>query len=470
MADNSNFFLNAFEKAAQSISGVSETMEMLEKTNARNARHHNCIGFYEPYENCGMTTAIVNIAAVLASTGYTVCIVDLNVEKPDIYRYLREENLTKKRKEQTIRDKLLNNSRPAVEIANPSRLKNVWYVSSRFDEHPINYSGNNDGDTQTNQIKDALLTLFAELAVVYDFVFLDIPSKITDIFSLTGLAGADMVYTFHDGTIRTTEVMLKNERILQSIGFKDIFCNVVQSKISSEHAMILSEDFKLVNPRTVLLMNIPYCESVAAIGQGSGIFMYQSHEKTKLPSMVRSKYRQLAAQIEEAAVSGAPNVVNIDTGHRQTVSVIAGMDACDFIPDEKAESTKSEREFPLQLDVAAQERVIQRINNAQEEERRAKYQEEYEQNRRDSMERAERERKKKLLEAQLAEAERRNAEREAREREEEAVRRAKAAERGVVIPVADPDYGSDLIKIPKLMFKDGKLVDVSIQEEGGNKS
>ena len=458
MADN-NFFLKAFEKAAQSVSGVDETLEQLARTNARNAMHHNCIGFYAPYENCGMTTAIVNVAAVLASKNYTVCIVDLNVEKPDIYRYLRDESAPKKRKEQTIRDKLLNNARPAVEVANPSRMKNVWYISSRFDEHPINYSANSDGDTQTMQIKDTLLTLFAELAVVYDFVLLDIPGKITDIFCISGLAGADLIYTFHDGTIRTTEVMLKNERILQSIGFKDVFRNIIQSKIASENAVIMGEDFKLVNPNSVLVMNIPYCESVAAIGQGSGVFMYQSHEKTRLPSTVRSKYRQLAEQIMDSSVIGEVNVVNVETGQRGEVSIISGMETCDFIP---ADDTPV---LQVETDEAAQERIRQRLANAQAEQQRLKWKAEYEEQKAQAEERAERERKKELLKQQLEEAERNNAERAAREREQAMIRKARAAARGIELEDEEEDFGNDLIKTPKLVFENGKVKEVVGEEE-----
>lgn len=459
MADN-NFLLNAFEKAAQSVSGVDETLEQLARTNARNAMHHNCIGFYAPYENCGMTTAIVNVAAVLASKNYTVCIVDLNVEKPDVYRYLRDESVApKKRKEQTIRDKLLNSARPAVEVANKSRIKNVWYISSRFDEHPINYSANSDGDTQTMQIKDTLLTLFAELAVVYDFVLLDIPGKITDIFCISGLAGADMIYTFHDGTIRTTEVMLKNERILQSIGFQDAFRNIIQSKIASENAVIMGEDFKLVNPNSVLIMNIPYCESVAAIGQGSGVFMYQSHEKTRLPSVVRSKFRQLAEQIIDATIVGEVNVVNVETEQRGEVSIISNMETCDFIPAADVVPV-----VEVDVDAAAQERIRQRIVNAQAEKERIKYQAEYAEQKALAEERAERERKKELLKQQLEEAERRNAERAEREREEAILRKARAAERGIVLEDAE-EYDSDLIKTPQLVFENGKVKEV-IREEG----
>lgn len=451
-----NFFLTAFENAAQSISGVAETVEELERTNARNAMHHNCIGFYEPYENCGMTTAIVNVAAILGEKKYTVCIVDLNVEKPDAYRYLRDEAAMKKKKEQTIRDKLLNNARPAVEITNKSRLPNVWYVSSRFDEHPINYSGNGEGDTQTTQIKDALLTLFAELAVVFDFVLLDIPGKITDIFCISGLAGADMVYTFHDGTIRTTEMMLKNERILQSIGFKDVFRNIIQSKIASDKAVILGEDFKLVNPNSVLIMNIPYCESVAAIGQGSGVFMRQSQELSKLPSAVRSKYRQLAEQILDSSVYGEVNVVNVDTGRREEISIVAGMETCEFIPDSEEVAV-----VDTDMDAAAAARIQQRLNYAQEEKERRKWQAEYAEQKALSEERAERERKKELLRQQLEEAERNNAERAEREREEAILRRARAAERGVILDDEPEEYENDLISTPSIVFKDGKIVEVA---------
>ena len=469
MSEKNSFLADAFVRAAKAVSGVEESLAEIERSNAKSAMHHNCIGFYAPYENCGTTTTLVNVAAVLAARGFTVCAVDLNVDKPDLFRYLKDESRGKGRPDQSIRDKLLNTARPAVEIANPSRLKNVWYISSRLEEHPINYSSNNDGDAQVNQVRSALLTMFAELAVIYDFVLIDIPCKVTDIFSITGLAAADVVYTFHDGTIRTTEQMLKNERVLNGIGFDDIFGNIVQSRIVSDNVRLLAEDFKQVSPKATLIMNIPYVESVAVIGQGAGIFLYQSHEKTMLPTTIRSRFNQLADHIVQSTRTGTSDVVMIASTTRERVSLVQDVSSsvCDFVAASQSPEEAETMAFVASKQTDAENaaiarRIEQRVTTAEEERRR-------EQVRKEQVEvdeAAERARKRAALEALLKEAERKNAEREAKRREEEQLRRIKAAARGVVLEDA-PEFelGADLIKTPKIRFENGKLVEVKSAEK-----
>lgn len=462
----SNFFLNAFEKAARSVSGLNADGGY--RDSVKNAMHHNVIGFYEPYENCGQTTTIVNVAAVLAAKGYTVCVVDLNVEKPDVYRYLRDESSRSRRKyrEQTIRDKLLNNAKPAVEVANPSRLKNVWYVSSRFDEHPVNYVGGDDTEQQAERIRDSLLTLFSELSVIYDIVLLDIPSRILDVFCIAGLTGADLIYTFHDGTIRTTELMLKNERVLAPLGLQDVFCNIVQCRIASPNAKILSDDFKLVNPRATLIMTIPYVESVAVVGQGSNIFMYASREMTKLPTTVRTKYRQLADMVIEVSRTGVSNVVSFDSERTEDISVVGsniGMEVCEFEPLDPNAAQKARENAEKEaneLTARMEQRVRQADADAKEKENARKRHLEAA----EAQERSEREMRRKELEKQLAAAERRNAEREEREREAERVRRAKAAARGIKLEDEAEYEDEGLIRTPKLVYSGGKIVVVEGEE------
>ena len=263
--------------------------------------------------------------------------------------------------------------------------------------------------------------------------------------------------------------MLKNERVLNGIGFDDIFGNIVQSRIVSDNVRLLAEDFKQVSPKATLIMNIPYVESVAVIGQGAGIFLYQSHEKTMLPTTIRSRFNQLADHIVQSTRTGTSDVVMIASTTRERVSLVQDVSSsvCDFVAASQSPEEAETMAFVASKQTDAENaaiarRIEQRVTTAEEERRREQVRKE----RVEVDEAAERARKRAALEALLKEAERKNAEREAKRCEEEQLRRIKAAARGVVLEDA-PEFeiGADLIKTPKIRFENGKLVEVKSAEK-----
>ena len=446
MADNQNFLLKVFEKAAASVSAKKDA----EETDRReHSVLRNCIGFYEPYEGCGMTTAIINVATVLASKGYTVCIVDLNVLKPDVYRTLKPKVSSKKYHEQSIRLKLLNSLKPAVEIVNNSSQKNIYYVSSRLAEHPSNYCGNNDGDTQIKQVKEALISLFAELSVIYDFVFLDMPSDITDIFALTGISGSDLMFTFLDGSMRATNLIYKNDKVLQDLGLPKCFEYLIQGKIIGRGCS--ANDYKQVLPYATLLLNIPYSKAVEISGLKNAIFLTDSRTVDAPAQMARTRYKMIADLILEYQKKQSLNVANYEEEFNSNVTIVYDNTlTSEYVLEGAKLASKDEDLMEVTyFSAAAEERAHERKERLEkhkkEEEKNAIHTAELEE-----LEEAETRRLKHIALEEMMEKQRKERERAAKREKEQAMKeRIRAIANGVeVAEETEKEFeaGADLIR------------------------
>ena len=107
---NDNVLLSFVEKAVKKFSAIDDEGYEIQKMIEREQNKNNVFGFWSATEGVGTTTALVNIASSLAKD-YSVCIVDLNILKPDIFRYMKPDlEISKKEQPKSLREKIINPS------------------------------------------------------------------------------------------------------------------------------------------------------------------------------------------------------------------------------------------------------------------------------------------------------------------------------------------------------------------------
>lgn len=270
-----NILTSAFENAAKALS-LKEDENDIREIAERNQHRFNITGFFSPFSCVGQTTLVVNTGYILAKKGYKVCIVDLDLFRPDVFRYLERENNDEVR---SISGKLVNSTVPITEFVNPSRFKNIVFVSSSISDHPAKFCISDAGENQSQYTLDTFTEMFADLSHLYDFVLLDIGDNITDIATIAAFSTADKIYAITDGSMKSIENLMKSNSVFSSIGMNNLFDSVIQTKVKGT-AFWTDKDLKATNQNVSLIANIPYSDTAALGGVNLDIF-YQTCKSIK---------------------------------------------------------------------------------------------------------------------------------------------------------------------------------------------
>lgn len=289
-----NIIVQSIEQIATALSSYEDDKKLLKKIETENIKY-NIIAFFSPYANVGQTTAVTNIAYLLSLKGYSVCVVDMDVIKPDVFRYLHDTNSVKRAS--PIKEKLNSSQFPVQEITHISRFPNVSYISADFTEH-ISSNCALDNSQSTQQFAN-ITAMISELSSLYDFVLIDTPEKITEVETMAALTCADTVFTMVDGTERCFEYLIKLNKTFDGIGMSEIFKDVIQAKTRT--VAFTSEEFTRIYGKP-LLMTIPHSDSVSILSYSGEIFCDKAEKSvayTASSAKVRMCYDKLAEIVVE---------------------------------------------------------------------------------------------------------------------------------------------------------------------------
>lgn len=296
---NDNVLLSFVEKAVKKFSAIDDEGYEIQKMIEREQNKNNVFGFWSATEGVGTTTALVNIASSLAKD-YSVCIVDLNILKPDIFRYMKPDlEISKKEQPKSLREKIINPTIPIAEFILKTKNPNISILTSLFSEHPAVYCETDTSDAQEKRIIDTYINVFRELATLFDFVFLDIDNNIIDVSSIAAFRSCDNVITFIGHSIKSYEYTIKTIKIFNEMGLYGIFNNVVQTMICNEAWK--ESEMQAMNPNFHLLANLPFSMDVHAVGSNLDIFIECNRSSDRNPTLYRNGIKQIASSIIQLA-------------------------------------------------------------------------------------------------------------------------------------------------------------------------
>lgn len=342
---------------------LSDTKNYKEKIT--NSVKRNVIGFYSPYDGAGKTTLIINVAYVLASMGCSVCVVDLDFIRPDVFRYLKPKALINPNDEiSTIRTKIMNSNYPITECINRSIIKQINFISSSPDEHAIAYMSQGNSDEQKEQELDTILKIYSELSPIYDFVLLDLKNDITETTTVVAMKVCDHFITVFDGTVRSLENIIKSNKEFEPMNFKNKFNNFVITKSSGN--MISEKDMKEIIPNSTIVANIPYSDAVLSSGNSLSIFMKDSKKSDAITQYTRESITKIAniifksVAIDDFAARGGVTYVKPITGKNTLKIRLADIDTApeeDIAVEsfERAEEVSNEVKEPAMKSVVSDE-------------------------------------------------------------------------------------------------------------------
>lgn len=296
---NDNAIINMIERTVRKFSAVEDEGYEIQKMIEREQNKNNVFGFWGATEGVGTTTAVVNIASELAKV-YSVCIVDLNMLKPDVFRYLCPDmELNKKTEPKSIREKIINPTIPIAEFIIKTKNPNISILTALFSEHPSVYCETDTTEAQEKRIIDTYIGIFRELATLYDFVLLDIDTNIIDVSSIAAFRSCDNVITFIGHSMKCYEYTIKTVKVFNEMGLYGIFNNVVQTMICNEAWK--EEEMQSMNPNLHLLTNLPFSMDVHSVGANLDIFVECNRSQEKNPVLYRNGIKQIAADICQMA-------------------------------------------------------------------------------------------------------------------------------------------------------------------------
>lgn len=360
---NENVLLNIVEKAVKKFSAVDDEGYEIQKMIEREKNKNNVFGFWSATEGVGTTTAIVNVASELAKN-YTVCIVDLNMLKPDVFRYLRPDlETSKKQLPRSLREKVINPTVPIAEFIQKTKNSNISILTALFSEHPSVYCDTDTSDTQEKRIIDTYINIFRELATLFDFVLLDIDTNIIEVSSIAAFRSCDNIITFIGHSIKSYEYTIKTIKVFDEMGLYGIFNNVIQTMICNEAWK--ESEMQAMNPNLHLVANLPFSMDVHAIGANLDIFVDCNRSSDKNPTLYRNGIRQIALNIVQLAKES--EVLQSSEEVRKNASIITGgiQDYIDQNHINLSELVVEEEDFILQQVISEQGAVS--IDLTQEE-------------------------------------------------------------------------------------------------------
>lgn len=291
-----NILIDFFERTARKLSSMEEGYE-IQKVVEKELNKDNVFGFWAPVEGVGKTTVVVNVAYELAKRGNTVCIVDLNLLMPDVFRYLKPDmEINKNEQVKSIKEKLVNTNMPVTEFIMKTKYNNIAMLTPLFTEHPSIYCPADASDTQIKREVDVYTGIFRDLGNLYDYVLLDLDPNIVNVSTVAAFKSCDNIITFIGHYPKAIEQTIKTIKIFNELGLMGTFDNMVQGPIFTE--TWTEEEIKLFNPNSRIIANIPYSNEVNAAGNNLEIFIAYSKGIGRTASEFRDCIFKIAATLE----------------------------------------------------------------------------------------------------------------------------------------------------------------------------
>ena len=294
-----NILLNLIEKTVKKFSSFEDNYE-IQKLIEKEQNKENVFGFWSPFDGVGKTTAIVNVAYELAKRNNTVCVVDLNMLLPDVFRYLKHDfELNKKEEVKSIREKLVNSALPISEFITKTKNPNIALLTPLFTEHPSVYCPSESSAIQEKRMMDVYMSIFKELGELYDYVLLDLAPSIIDISTISAFRSCDNIITFIGHYPKSIEYTMKTVKIFGELGLFGVFDNIIQGPIYTE--TWTEEELRVFNPNINLIANIPHSNEVNVAGNNLDIFVSFNKSSNKAALMYRENISKIATTLTELA-------------------------------------------------------------------------------------------------------------------------------------------------------------------------
>ena len=261
---------------------------------------NNVFGFYSPSGGVGITTFIVNLAAVLAAHK-TVAILDLDVLHPGVYNYLVRPNKDGVYIKEDLTERFIASGQEIVKYSTDTIISNVKLFSCLPEGDIIKYL-NLDYDAIRNSITD--------LSRMYDFVLVDIKGNL---FQDTVVAAIDVctrVYTFIRPWMSDVMRVHKEIALLKRYGFGAKLRNIIQCPVSEAPL----EDSALKEIGLVPVLKIPFVKRVEDVGFNFQIFVLADGDADKYSKSYLKCVTWLAERIanfetEEVSTNGSNKIL-----------------------------------------------------------------------------------------------------------------------------------------------------------------
>jgi MinD-like ATPase involved in chromosome partitioning or flagellar assembly len=292
-----NFIENTLIKISSADKEIDTRNEVIKEKNI-----NNVFGFWSPFDGVGKSTALINIAYELTKLDNTVCVVDLNLVCPDLFRYVKPDlGLNKQENSKSIKDKILNKSIPITEYIMKTKVNNLSLLTSVFLEHPSIYCESMLSESQQNNTIDTYISIFEELAVLFDYVIIDLDSNMLDISTISAFKSCDRIYTFLGHQIKSLEYLIKTTKVFDEIGMVDLFNNIIQGPIINEQWS--ENELRKYNKNINIIANFPFCQRVHAVGNNLEIFTAVDNSISKSAIEYKKSIKRIIAHIQEHRIN-----------------------------------------------------------------------------------------------------------------------------------------------------------------------
>lgn len=186
-------------------------------TTAIRNRSKNIIGFYGAAENSGTTSLLMNIAEYLQGPGSPTVVVDLTMEAPVAYRYIKDEVPDDKSLSRKFRNATLSPHELVVGSTN-----SLGIISMTGYEHPSDYC-----ELDLTIIESMLL----ELSAHYKYVLVDLGTSLNDDATIIGLLTCNKVYSVVRPIASQISKLLAVKEHIENIGHVNKIKDVIQTMI-----------------------------------------------------------------------------------------------------------------------------------------------------------------------------------------------------------------------------------------------
>lgn len=231
--------------------------QRIEAINGKNSISYNSqiLGFYSPKSGVGKTTIAVNVAATIAKTNRSVCLIDLDAEFGDVAWYL---NLNPKN---TIAELLQDTSNPTI-----AEIENYMMV------HPSGMHvlcAPKTSEYAELVTTDKIVPLLNTIKTYYDFVIVDLPNSIigdkTELFKYMNLIY--FVVTMENAVIKNAKTALN---ILDTLQEKDKV-RIIVGRETPYDSVKFEDIHKITNCKIIAAVPSQYQYAVGAVNRGQPV-------------------------------------------------------------------------------------------------------------------------------------------------------------------------------------------------------
>lgn len=219
----------------------------------------NVFGFYSPSGGTGVTTFVVNLAAILAQHK-KVAIIDLDILHPSLYHYLVKPDDKGVFIHEDVTEKFMVAGADVVKYSTDTVIRDVKLFSCLPEGDIVKYC-----ELDYNAIRSCI----ADISRIYDYVLIDIKGNLMQETVVAAIESSTRVYTFIRPWMSDVIRVRKEIALLKRYGFGAKLKNIVQCPVSSSpiDAGVLKE------AGLVSTLGVPYVKKVEDVGFNFGIFV-----------------------------------------------------------------------------------------------------------------------------------------------------------------------------------------------------